>query len=243
MPKGDYYFKLYYQRLLTSTVGWKDEEFGAYMRLLIYQFDKGSIPSDKASLSRIAPSAKKHWKLLETKFIDDGNGGLINKVMNDVRNTRLNISEKKSLIGSAGGRPPANQKVSEIIPKGSQKESYTNGSSGIMVNGIENRGMGEGEKVVGSSIVMKLSEEAWKDQKWREELCIALNIKNELILRRWMAQFNVSVSEANIKDFDTPRYKRMIRGWIVKQQQKGVNMDTAAPQQDQSQNYRHKKIS
>jgi hypothetical protein len=147
------------------------------------------------------------------------------------------------LLGTLGGRPPDNQKVSEIKPNGSKKESYTNGSSGIMVNGSKEGGMGE-TKTVGSETVMKISEEAWNDQKWREELCIGLFIKDEKVFRRWMAQFNVSVSEADIKDFDAPRYKRMIRGWIVKQQQRGISMDMSQPATvDQSQIYRHRKIS
>lgn len=59
MAKGDYYFPLYYKKLLTSTIGWKDDEFGAYVRLLIHQFDKGKLPGDIKELSLLCTSIKK----------------------------------------------------------------------------------------------------------------------------------------------------------------------------------------
>lgn len=105
MAKGDYYFPFFYQRFLTSTQGWKDEEIGCYLRLLVYQFDKGSLPSDLQQLARIAPSVKKHWSLLKGKFIDNGKGGLVNEVMDDVRNEVDRMKEKNRENGKKGGRP------------------------------------------------------------------------------------------------------------------------------------------
>lgn len=121
MAKGDFYFPLYYKRILTSTIGWKDDEFGAYMRLLIYQFDNGSIPSDINELARIAPSVKKHWdKLLSKKFKEDGKGGLINDVMNDVYMDVQKKKEKNQENGKKGGRrkPNGNPTVSERLTEG-----------------------------------------------------------------------------------------------------------------------------
>lgn len=115
MAKGDFYFPLYYQRLLTSTIGWTDEELGCYLRLLIHQFDKGSIPSDMKEICRIAPSAKKHWKLLSTKFKDDGAGGLVNEVMLEVMEKKERIKERNQENGSKGGRKKRNE--TEIEPK------------------------------------------------------------------------------------------------------------------------------
>jgi uncharacterized protein YdaU (DUF1376 family) len=117
MAKGDYYFPLYYRRLLTSTIGWSDAEFGCYMRLLIHQFDNGSIPSDLDELTRIAPSVKKHWKLLAKKFHDDGNGNLVNDVMNEVYEDIQHKKNNSRKNGSKGGRPK-NLKVTQIKPDG-----------------------------------------------------------------------------------------------------------------------------
>lgn len=105
MIKGAYYFPFYYQRIITSTTGWSDAEFGCYVRLLTYQFDKGSIPSDAKERERISPGVKKHWGLLSKKFIPDGNGGLINEVMQSIREGMINKKNTNSKNGKMGGRP------------------------------------------------------------------------------------------------------------------------------------------
>lgn len=95
---------MYYQRLLTSTMGWKDEELGAYVRLLIYQFDNGSIPNDMDAIARIAPTAKKNWKLIGQKFIEK-DGAFINLVMDGIRQQRIKSNDANRKNGEKGGRP------------------------------------------------------------------------------------------------------------------------------------------
>jgi uncharacterized protein YdaU (DUF1376 family) len=290
MPKGDYYFTLYYQRLLTSTVGWKDSELGAYLRLLIYQFDKGSIPSDLSSIARIAPSAKKHWPLLSTKFVDDGSGRLVNKFMQEVRNERIELSQINSENGRKGGRPRGKRNESEIkaiaFPtdghstdfdqktdakndhkseshfsksefvnpaqlNGTQSEKKANGYDSPKRNESEtkaiplttNHNTAAAAAVLNSEIVNQVFSEVWKDQAWREQLCIGLAIKNEADLKKWLSQFNASVTGSQIEDFTAIRYKRMVRGWIIKQQQKNVTVDKLTETKEPSQNHRLKKIS
>jgi hypothetical protein len=388
MPKGDYYFTLYYQRLLTSTVGWKDSELGAYLRLLIYQFDKGSIPSDLSSIARIAPSAKKHWPLLSTKFVDDGNGGLINRFMEEVRGDVNAKKERSRLNGMNGGRPNivkpgqlrfyliecfndherfykagitdksiqsryststggsrampysfnviqeflcdhslallieetlyktcehyiptlkfgghkecyvmsenvlqtisqtitqnnpvgfeqsdkiiGNDQKSEskidstaingrsknethVLPQYSdnQSEKKPTGFSEVNLNGTQkkaiplttNHNTAAAAVLLNSEIVNEVFSEVWKDQAWREQLCIGLTIKNEADLKKWLSQFNASVTGSQIEDFTAIRYKRMVRGWIIKQQQKNVTVDKLTETKEPSQNHRLKKIS
>jgi|GEM_PF-2759276 len=107
MAKGDFYFPLYYKRLLSSTVGWSDAEFGCYLKLLIHQFDNGSIPEDLSELARIAPTVKKHWKLIGPKFKSNGNGGLINEVMDDIYQSIQTKKKRNQENGANGGRPVA----------------------------------------------------------------------------------------------------------------------------------------
>jgi uncharacterized protein YdaU (DUF1376 family) len=132
MAKGDYYFPLYYKRLLTSTIGWKDDEFGAYIRLLIHQFDNNnSIPDDLEELALIAPSVKKNWKRLQKKFKKNDAGELFNEVMKDVFDDVQRKKNIRSEIGKTGGRPKkqlVNQTETNNKPKGfdllKQNESY-----------------------------------------------------------------------------------------------------------------------
>lgn len=129
MAKGDFYFPLFYKRLLTSTIGWTDSEFGAYLRLLIYQFDNGYIPSDINELARIAPSVKKHWKLISKKFRDDGHGNLINEVMNETYHSIQTKKINNKEYGKLGGRPKKNRTVIELEtetkPDGFKNETET----------------------------------------------------------------------------------------------------------------------
>jgi len=131
MAKGAYYFPLFYQRFLASCSGWKDDEVGAYIRLLIYQFDKGSIPNDMKILSRIGTSVKKNWHLLSTKFIIQNDGTLINEVMADIRLKYIDKQEINTENGSKGGRPKKNQTVivgeTESKPNHNPSESESKG--------------------------------------------------------------------------------------------------------------------
>jgi len=113
MAKGDYYFPLYYKRLLASTIGWTDAEFGTYLRLLIHQFDNGSIPSDLNKLARIAPSVKKNWHIVSEKFIPRNDTELYNEVMDDIYKAAQTKKERNHKNGLNGGRPKK-ASVSEI---------------------------------------------------------------------------------------------------------------------------------
>lgn len=87
-------FPLYYNDIDRSTKTWTDEEFGAYMRLLMEQWDKGSLPNDYQRLTRIATSLDKNWSLLKDKFpaVD---GVLKNPVLEEHREKRAKHKEKQ----------------------------------------------------------------------------------------------------------------------------------------------------
>lgn len=113
---------MYYQRLLTSTTGWTDEQFGAYLRLLIYQYDRGSIPNDPKIIKKIAPKAIKNWKVFESKFEQNSLGELINPVMDEIRKKNVFKSVTNSENGSKGGRPKSDR-LEEEKPNGYENES------------------------------------------------------------------------------------------------------------------------
>lgn len=87
-------FPLYYNDIDRSTKTWTDEEFGAYMRLLMEQWDKGSLPNDYQRLTRIATSLDRNWSLLKDKFpaVD---GVLKNPVLEAHREKRAKHKEKQ----------------------------------------------------------------------------------------------------------------------------------------------------
>lgn len=127
-----YYFNFFYQRILTSCKGWKDDEFGAYVKLLIHQFDTGFIPDDPDELERIITTYKKNWARLAKKFKPGTNPGeLINQFMDEVRDKALKKLEKNGENGRLGGRPKNNPTVNrnetEPKPNGYEKKSQSNG--------------------------------------------------------------------------------------------------------------------
>ncbi len=86
---------LYYNDLLGSTKTWTDEEFGAYVRLLIEQWDKGGLPNNYQRLTRIATSLPTNWEMIKDKF-PEVDGLLKNPNMEAIREKRARFTEKQS---------------------------------------------------------------------------------------------------------------------------------------------------
>lgn len=83
----------------------------------------------------------------------------------------------------------------------------------------------EEAKEVGSVKVRQVANEAWKDDIWKEQLCIALSINTKELLR-WLAMFNSSIANDRVANFTTSAYKKMSRGWIVKQISIGTTIES-----------------
>ncbi len=186
MSKGAYFLPLYYQRLLTSTTGWKDDEFGAYLRLLIYQFDKGSIPNNMESITRIAPSAKKNWPVIKEKFELGDDGNLRNRVMDNIRKRQLNKSEVSRKNGTKGGRkrnPDETRQVHSGFglanPEAKLIESNTNMVNGLLVSGIPEEGAGETKP---DWIWEKEKDKFLQAEGWQYQFCSSKSVsRNDLI--------------------------------------------------------------
>ena len=66
---------------------------------------------------------------------------------------------------------------------------------------------------MGIVLVKKVANEVWADKKWMASLCIGNGMKMEGA-KDWMQQFNLSVSQDDIPDFNARRYKKMFQGWL-----------------------------
>lgn len=139
---------LYYNDLRGATQDWNDEEFGAYVRLLIYQWDKGFIPNDLLRLNRIAESTSKNWPVLCQKFTPGENGFLRNSVMEKIRAKRISFLNHQSENGklSAKKRWGNNQMDNQKITKPITKKKPLEKENEIEIE-IENKDKGvQGEK-------------------------------------------------------------------------------------------------
>ena len=51
-----------------ETIGLDDEQLGAFMRLVQFQFMRGQLPDELERIERIAFTAGKHWHVLSPLF-------------------------------------------------------------------------------------------------------------------------------------------------------------------------------
>lgn len=170
---------------------------------------------------------KKHWPSISKKFRQDENGFYNQRMRNEIERRKQNSTRQK-----------------ENALKRWDKSGNATALPLEIETEIRNSKGGPGEKhEIGSEAVAAIANSAWTDQHWRHQLCAGLYIKTEEHLKRWMAQFNASVSNDSIAGFDVRTYKKMLRGWIVAQQAKGTSVEEQSKEANQSANYRFKKIS
>jgi hypothetical protein len=146
--RDDHWFKFYYRHFIIATANWPDDKVGAYIKLLIHQFDRHGLPDDEEELKTMITSFKKNWPALSKKFNKGEDGLLRNDFMNEIREERDKKSVKGFETGSLGGRPKKKPEGLEKKPKGFKNEthidnislSYSNSPS---VSDQEEEGTGE----------------------------------------------------------------------------------------------------
>lgn len=144
MAKNDQWFKFHYKKFIMSTQGWSDDEVGAYVRLLINQFDRDGLPDDEKELKKFITTYKKNWPTLSKKFPKCEDGLLRNDFMAEIRKDRDEKSVKNSIIGSLGGRPKKEKTETETKPNGFKNKTHIYSSSlSDSVNDGKEEGVGE----------------------------------------------------------------------------------------------------
>lgn len=103
------------------------------------------------------------------------------------------------------------------MPQSKVKESKVN-------NTVEEEGQKPEIKTVGTDLAVDTARVVWNDQRWREQLCMAHGMLDS-DLKKWMAQFNASVSNDPIPDFNAGKYKKLFGGWLNTQKGKGYKLD------------------
>jgi hypothetical protein len=79
------------------------------------------------------------------------------------------------------------------------------------------------ENEIGGERIKEIATKVWTDKIWAEQISIANHLK-PTELRLWMGQFNASVMNDSISDFDEKKYKKMFGGWLKTQQSKGYQL-------------------
>lgn len=187
---------------LGGTMGMSFEEKGAYLELLVMQWNCHRITTDAAK--RLV--GEELWYKISHKFEADGGG---------FYNPRLEVEIIKRRKHSDKQRDNANKRWNK-------EQSIGNATAMPLEDANENTNVLE---EIGSEKIKEIANEVWKDQIWKEQICMGLSVTMDE-LKKWLAQFNSSIASDAILGFDKGKYKKMSRGWITAQKNKGVVVET-----------------
>jgi uncharacterized protein YdaU (DUF1376 family) len=147
MAKSPPSFDLYPGDLIKSCIDMSAAEFGAYMRLLCYQWEHGAIPSDKRKLARITGMEREEftdvWESISSRFDDvEGENLKVQERLAEQRLKSIATWTARREGGKKGGRPKSKdrdlqeKKKPKGLGEGSQNKTSTE----------EGRGKKEGTK-------------------------------------------------------------------------------------------------
>jgi hypothetical protein len=169
-------------------------------------------------MKRIAETSKKHWKLLKEKFLIKEEGLLKNENMEKIRSDREFHKQKQRDNALKRYQKPA--KVDASLPANTTAKKLP-----LEVE-KEKEDLGKSENPfpeLGMAAANETANKVWEDKAWRETICMGCSM-SEQELKKWMAQFNASVAQDQVSDFNPSKYKKMIRGFINNQKGKGVTV-------------------
>lgn len=128
MPaNNDFILPFLHKEFSAATCDWTDTEVGAYIRLLMVQWDQGSIPEDINRLRKIADSIDQTQDVVLLKFKKaEQIGRLQNLRMEEIREERKIFHAGKSQAGKKGMSKRwqvDNKTITDPITKGYQKDN------------------------------------------------------------------------------------------------------------------------
>ena len=131
MAKAPPSFDLYHGDLIKSTSALCAMEFGAYMRLLCYQWEHGSIPVQTDARMRVcgildSKAWDRVWHSIQCRFdVVDERGTLRQNRLHEDREKAIATWQARKEGGKKGGRPPENASKSnkDKKPQGSSQKT------------------------------------------------------------------------------------------------------------------------
>jgi len=137
-------FQIYAQDFDMDTATWENDEVGAYLRLLFYEWINGCLPNNIYKLSKIVRESEKKfrgkWENLSTKFILNGNGLLINKRLEETRQSQLKYRESQSEKGKRSAEKRWGDRVTGVITTVTERlQPEGNSSSSSSSSSLKNK--------------------------------------------------------------------------------------------------------
>jgi uncharacterized protein YdaU (DUF1376 family) len=152
------WFPLYWQRFKIGTFEMKADEIGAYILLLIYEWDKGFLPTNRQELMKISKVSDKKLEKVLKKFEIIENK-YFNETLEVIRLEQSEKHEKRSNRGKNGAKARWD-KHKESIANGMLKQCLDDGN--IEESRVE-------ESRVDKNYINIGDEQIFEIEKWFEE--------------------------------------------------------------------------
>lgn len=201
-------FLFYPNDWIGGTMGMTLEEKGAYVEILMMQFNRGHMTEDM-----IRQTIGHVWDKVLVKFRKDEKGLWYNERLDLEKERRKKYVQSR--INNKNG-------VNQYTNKNGHMSGHT---TPRMENENENNIdiKKEVKNEIGIETVKVAAREAWNNQSWREQVCMGHGLKEEE-LKQWMAQYNSSLSNDTVPNFTNGTYRKMFGGWLNKQREKGYKL-------------------
>lgn len=85
-------FLFYVKDFNDGTQDFTDEEVGAYLRLLLFQFSQGHLPIERIK-RKLNSTFERLWPILSSKFIQDEQGNFYNERLQEEQIKRIKHCE------------------------------------------------------------------------------------------------------------------------------------------------------
>ena len=207
-------FLFYASDFMMGTTFFSNEQVGKYIRLLCVQHQHGGMIDKNSFCSLVGDDP-----MIRSKFVECEHGFYNERLAQEMERRQKKSGNISKAAKETWEKRKLDKEADTIVI-----QSYNNG------NGIVIRPENEDEneivlEEIGSEKIREIANEVWKDQIWKEQICMGLSINMEE-LKKWLAQFNSSIASDNIPGFNSSKYKKMSRGWITAQKSKGVKVET-----------------
>lgn len=206
----------YYRDYLEGTELMSWAEQGAYARLLNKQADKGSLSIDLIK-KILKKDFERIWPAISGKFLIDDEGHFYNE--------RMSLEVDKRKKNSKHQKDKAEERWRKERQSRGNAAAYATAMplANADANAIQEGGPGEEKIPLGIDRVSEVAGQVWGNQRWVEAICMGQMLQPEA-LKKWMAQFNSSICNDFVPDFDKSKYQKLFNGWLNRQKSKGYSL-------------------
>jgi uncharacterized protein YdaU (DUF1376 family) len=222
------WFPFYWRDFDEGTRELTNEEVGAYMRLLSYQWRMGSIPADRARAGRVTGEqiSETAWEGLQRKFIaHEEPGRLVNARMREVRTEQARRHALRVAAGRAGGYAKASSNAPSNAPSNAASPTPSNAPTELRSKKEEVREevTSPGAVTTPTTVVAQREKRAARARRCPKDFCVSAStvawIAQEMKGTRpetAMAWATRELAKFKDHEFNNPRsdWEATFRNWL-----------------------------